>query len=61
MRIGAVLDTLSCRHLTHDEARAAFTHLMGGAWSEVEIAALIAEVAVMVAVKSLLGVFAGAL
>jgi anthranilate phosphoribosyltransferase len=41
MRIGAVLDTLSCRHLTHDEARAAFTHLMGGAWSEVEIAAFV--------------------
>src|SRR6185295_9263028 len=41
MRIGALLETLSCRHLTREEARAAFTHLMGGAWSEVEIAAFI--------------------
>ena len=41
MRIGAVLDMLSCRHLTREEARAAFTHLMSGAWCEVEIAAFI--------------------
>lgn len=40
MRIGTVLDTLSRRSLTREEAADAFQHLMGGRYSEVEIAAL---------------------
>ena len=42
MRIATLLETLSCRHLTREESCAAFRHLMSGAWSEVEIAALVA-------------------
>ncbi len=41
MRIASLLDTLSCRHLTRDESRAAFAHLVTGGYSELEIAALI--------------------
>jgi anthranilate phosphoribosyltransferase len=42
MRIATVLDTLGCRHLSREESREAFIHLMRGGWSELEIAALIA-------------------
>ena len=42
MRVATLLETLSCRHLTREESRAAFRHLMTGAWSELEIAALLA-------------------
>lgn len=42
MQIAALLDTLSRRHLARQEARAVFRHLMGGGYSEVEIAALVA-------------------
>jgi anthranilate phosphoribosyltransferase len=42
MRLAVLLETLSCRHLTREESRAAFRHLMSGAWSELEIAALLA-------------------
>ncbi len=41
MRIALVLDTLSRRHLTRAETRAAFGQLMEGVYSEVEIAALV--------------------
>lgn len=41
MRIAAILDALSCRHLSHEEARAAFRHLVSGAWSGLEISALL--------------------
>lgn len=41
MRIAVVLDTLSRRHLTRAETRAAFGQLMEGGYSEVEIAALV--------------------
>jgi anthranilate phosphoribosyltransferase len=42
MRIATVLDALSHRHLTRDETAATFTHLMGGGFSDIEIAALVA-------------------
>jgi anthranilate phosphoribosyltransferase len=42
MRIATLLDTLSCRHLTRDESRAAFERLVEGMYSELEITALIA-------------------
>ena len=42
MRVASLLETLSCRHLSRDESRAAFQHLMSGAWSGLEIAALLA-------------------
>ena len=41
MRIADILDTLASRSLTRDEATAVFTHLVGGGWSEVEIAGLL--------------------
>jgi anthranilate phosphoribosyltransferase len=42
MRIATVLDALSRRHLTRDETTATFAHLMGGGFSDIEIAALVA-------------------
>ena len=42
MRVASLLETLSCRHLSRDESCAAFRDLMSGAWSELEIAALLA-------------------
>lgn len=46
MRIATLLDTLSCRHLTREESRAAFECLVAGAYSELEIAALISALKV---------------
>ncbi len=42
MRIALVLDALSRRNLTREEAAAVFTHLVAGGYAEVEIAALVA-------------------
>ena len=41
MHIANVLDTLSERSLTREEATAVFAHLIGGGWSEVEVAGLL--------------------
>ena len=42
MRIASVLETLSERHLTREESTAVFSHLTGGGFADVEIAALVA-------------------
>ena len=43
LRIATVLDALSHRHLTREETTATFTHLMGGGFSDIEIAALVSD------------------
>lgn len=42
MQIATVLDALSRRHLSREETAATFGHLMGGGYSDIEIAALVA-------------------
>jgi anthranilate phosphoribosyltransferase len=42
MRIATLLDALSRRHLSREEMTGAFSHLMAGGYTEVEIAALVA-------------------
>ena len=41
MRIADTLDTLATRSLTKEEATAVFKHLIGGGWSEIEVAGLL--------------------
>ena len=41
VQIASLLDTLSRRSLVRREAHAVFAHLMGGRYSELEIAALV--------------------
>jgi anthranilate phosphoribosyltransferase len=41
MHISEALDTLSGRSLTRDEANGVFAHLVGGRWSELEVAGLL--------------------
>jgi anthranilate phosphoribosyltransferase len=42
VRMAMVLDTLSHRSLTREETTAIFTHLIGGGYTEIEVAALVA-------------------
>jgi anthranilate phosphoribosyltransferase len=41
MRIADTLDTLAARSLTREEAIEVFSHLIGGGWSEIEVAGLL--------------------